>query len=580
MMRKSDWQSREKKRLEDYLKLYNSGDWQKVVTEGNILISMGLQNDVLSETIGKAYFNLGDFTLAKKYLAKMTETNSAQKAEKYWLMGTADNQLKNYMGACQNFNIARQALSSLECIKDIGKAAKNRELWAQPGFKANILAQHAVNEMLCGDIEAAVRDYKDASDNAITLRDKCECYSSYLMTMHNRQKYEQDVYAAACQYNEIFSAVSSYKHDGKQRRRKLRIGYISPDFRRHVMFYFYYALFLAYSRDDFEVYAYYLGRRKDKFTALVQKQADKWIPLGECNYAESAARIYADEIDILVDLGGHSVNGALPVLAYKPAPIQISGLGYMGTTGLQAVDYLITDKVCDPPEAPRKITEKPLYIPSLFCYIGRSDVPLSRGTPALTKGYVTFGVFNRYNKISAEMLGGWQKIQAAVVDSCFYFKSAAYADPLLAQKIREQLRQAGFVMDRVILEPADDDYMEKYLSVDIALDTYPYTGGGTTCDALYMGVPVITLTGRSRSSKFSASILTAAGLTELVAHDMDEYVRLAVAMASNMAVLQDLHIALRGMLQNSLLMDVEHYVQAVECEYHRLWDEYEKKAGK
>lgn len=564
------------------MQAYNTAKWKTAVEVGQVLLREGLEEERLAESLGKAYFNLGDFYCAKRYLQKIPESNLAKTAEKFWFLGTVDNHLKNYMSACENFSEARKALTELESISPEEVAREKGELWAQKGFKADLLVQHAVNEMICGDIENAVRDYRAAVESAITSRDKCEFYSAYLLTMHNRLRFVDKLLKETKRYNDLFLGIPKYEHDNCREHGKIRIGYVSADFRRHVMFYFYYGLFLARTKVDFEVHAYYLGKREDRFTALVRGNTDYWHSLADDDYDEAARKIHADEIDILVDLGGHSVNSGLPILARRPAPVQISGIGYMGSTGLQTVDYLITDTICDPEDSEQRITEKPLYLPSLFCYIGRSDVPVSKGTPSKKRGYITFGVFNRYNKITDEMLRLWQSIQIAVPNACFYFKADAFADKLLLEKAYARLKLTGFNMERVLFESASDDYMERYLDVDIALDTFPYTGGGTTCDALYMGVPVITMAGSYRGTSFSASILGAVGMEELVARDEREYRALAVTLAKDMETLDDLHVGLRDMMRQSLLMDVERYVRALEGQYRRIWDEFRKsrKNGK
>ena len=301
---------------------------------------------------------------------------------------------------------------------------------------------------------------------------------------------------------------------------------------------------------------------------------DVWREVGTLSYAEIARQIHDDEIDILVDLAGHSANSGLPVLAWRPAPVQISGLGYMATTGLPAVDYFLTDAFTDPPgQAESYLLEKPLYLTSQFCYTGRSDVPVPEGAPCQKTGRLTFGVFNQYHKITDEMLRLWRDMLKKLPGSRLLLKNRSFQDDRTADLAYERMRSLGFSMDDVLLEGASDDYMERYLAVDIALDTYPYNGGGTTCDALYMGVPVVSLYGERRGSRFGLTILQSAGLGELAAGSPQEYMARALALAGDHELLDVLHKNLRTMLLNSALMDTQRYIGELETAYKKIWQD-------
>ncbi len=570
----------EKDLKRQFAEAFQAQRWQKVVQIGTILWINEQSRRQLAPAIGKAYIYLQDADRAKIYLECAPKESLAEIADNAWLLGTIENNLDHHAEACLAFGQARKAYNALRAEKKKDQAKERGEIWAQDGYEADILTQHAVNEMSVGFIAEAVRDYHEASEKAITFRDKCEMFSAYLMTCHNWEFFLQDLCKRHCEYNQLFRDIYRYDHTHSHERghKKLRIGYISPDFRKHVMFYFYYAMYLQSNRNDFVIYSYYLGYRQDGFTELVKEHSDVWRVMTDVSYDVVARQIYADEIDILVDLAGHSVRSGLPVLAYKPAPVQISGLGYMSTTGLQEVDYLLTDHICDPHDRLRQITEKPLYLTSMFCFIGRSDVPAPCDAPLVKNGYITFGVFNRYQKITDEQLKLWQRIQAQIPNSRWYFKSAAFADGLLEDWAYERMQYLGFDMNYVTLEPASDNYMECYQKVDIALDTYPYTGGGTTCDALYMGVPVITLFGQARSTRFSASILQAAGLGELAVDNPEAYVKLVLNLAGDEEMVNNLHRNLREMLFKSSLMDVQGYMQELETHYRHIWQIFEEEA--
>ena len=394
-------------------------------------------------------------------------------------------------------------------------------------------------------------------------------YDSMLLAAQTTNITAEELFDLHRGYDKIFADTPKFnrRKGAKIGGRKIKIGYISPDFRRHVMFNFIYGLLSCHDSNKFELFCYYTGEIEDGFTAHLKTFAEHFYHVPSLSIEELAKKIYDDGLDILVDLAGHSSGGSLPVLAYRPAPVQISGLGYLDTTGLGAVDYLITDKIVNPPGSERFLTEKPLYLPCQFSYVGRNDVPVSKGAPCLGRGYVTFGVFNHYRKITDEMLCCWQKIMELTPNSYLLLKSAILGDDRAADMAYERLQKFGFDTDRIVFEGAEEEYLPRYLDVDIALDTYPYTGGGTTFDALYMGVPVVSRYGQRRSSRFGLSVLDAAGLSELAADSADSYVEKAVALANDAELLDVLHKNLRGMLQNSPALSPKNYTRNLEREY-------------
>lgn len=416
-------------------------------------------------------------------------------------------------------------------------------------------------------------------------------YDSYLLSEHLNAGSDaagiQKFNAAHLAYNELFAQVQPLPtlsaqelHERRAVRpgKRLRIGYLSPDFRQQVMFYFSYQMIAGHSQ-DFEVYAYYLGKTHDGFTADIERAADHFVDLYALrdDRAAIARRIRDDGIDVLVELAGHCAGTGLPVLAYRPAPVQLSGLGYIHPTGLAAVDGFLTDAYSDPPayeaEDWRGLHERPVRLTSQFCYTGRSDVPVPSGAPCRRKGYLTFGVFNRYGKINAFILSLWRQIMEAVPGSRLLLRNENVRDPACVLYMQEQLDAAGLDLDRVDMEDTDDRYMERYLDVDIALDTFPYVGGGTTCDALYMGVPVVSMYGRRHGTRLAYSILANVGLGELAipSDQPQDYVARAVALAQDEDLLDVLHQNLRSMLLRSPVMDTQRYVAELEQVYREAW---------
>ncbi len=371
----------------------------------------------------------------------------------------------------------------------------------------------------------------------------------------------------------FFSDIVQYKHAVRKRRKKLRIGYISPDLGMHVVVFFCYVMLKYYDRNCFEIYAY-AKLREDAVSAELKESVDAWRNILWDSPEQTANRIYKDQIDILVDLAGHTADNCLPVLAYKPAPVQVSGIGWFDTTGLQAVDYFLADNFLDPVgKNDPYFTEKLLRLPnSHFCYSRYEKSPCQPAS-FLRNGYITFGSLNNFAKVTDEMLTVWGEILKRVPQSRLFLKASIFENEYGKSKVTMRLQEAGINLDCVDMEPYTVQYMNAYEKIDIALDTYPYPGGGTTCDALYMGVPVITLVGQRHNARFGYSLLQNLSLEECCAYSLEEYIEKAVHLAADKSHLQELHLTLRRRMQCSPLMDEALYMKNLELAYQRIWSE-------
>lgn len=387
---------------------------------------------------------------------------------------------------------------------------------------------------------------------------------------------DEEIFAKHREYGAVFSDIEQYNHDKARHggHKKIKIGYISPDFYEHIVTNFAVQLYSAYDRDKYEVHLYNVGDTHNEVTGWLAEMADGWHDLQGKRAAEIAARIYADEIDILVDLAGHTKKGiTLQALAYKPAPIQMSGIGYFDTTGLPAVDYYITDNYCDKPGNEVFFTEKLLRLPrSHFCYTPSETVLQCRKQWQLHKP-VIFGSFSNFLKLNDEILLTWRKIMMQVPNARLLLKNVRPHEQELAE-LADRMQALGFEMERVELRPGTKYYLDDYADMDIALDTFPYPGGGTTCEALYMGVPVVSRYGRRHGSRFGYSILKNMGLEELTAATEDEYIRIAVALANEADLLRSLHGNLRKIMQASPLMDAKGYLQDMEAAYGDIYQQW------
>ena len=355
--------------------------------------------------------------------------------------------------------------------------------------------------------------------------------------------------------------------------RKLRIGYISPDFRLHAAAYFFMPLVRDFDAASFEVTCYARGKR-DRVTSLFRQKRVQWKDVSRLSARDAARLIERDGIDILVDLAGHTQGSGLPVLARRPAPVQMTAIGYMATTGLRAVDYFLSDIYCSPWDmGARGFSEKVLRMPhSHLCYAPvLRDMPKSGGeAPFVKNGYITFGSFNNFSKVSDDMLALWRGVLERMKGGRLVVKSKICSIAAGRKIVKERLQRFGIPLAQVELRPYSPDYLEQYTDIDIVLDTFPYTGGVTTCEALYMGVPVITKAGGTHGSRFSTSILENAGLSQLVARGDMEYVRKAVELADSPDILRRLHRDLRARTEASPLMDAKGYMKDLEDIYREI----------
>lgn len=423
----------------------------------------------------------------------------------------------------------------------------------------------------------------EALAEASTLTDNdeqaAELYSKHLFLRNYRDVSTAQTKELARKYNDYFARISILTHDKKNldTDRKLHIGYISPDFREHVLANFMTPLLEGYDAENFAVTCYSTGR-KDSVTVKLKNFKVGWRDLIGKDAVTAAKIIDDDAVDILVDLSGHSQDSCLPILAYKPAPVQICALGYTATTGLDAMDYFLSDKICSPETLPNTFTEKILRVdPCSFCYTPGliRDMPEpATNAPALKNGYLTFGSFNNFAKVTEDVLYLWRSILDSVPRSRLIIKSKVCSLDDGKAIVRERLRKMGFPLERIELRPYSPDYLEQYADIDVALDTFPYTGGTTTCEALYMGVPVITLRGKTHGSRLGASILNAADVTELIAHSPMDYVKKAVQLNRRRELLMAYHSRLREHVKNSDLMDAQKYIRELEKIYRAVWKEY------
>ncbi|MBQ1510855.1 MAG: hypothetical protein IIZ54_08185, partial [Selenomonadaceae bacterium] len=271
-------------------------------------------------------------------------------------------------------------------------------------------------------------------------------------------------------------------------------------------------------------------------------------------------------------------HNSMAVLAFRPAPVQICGIGYFSTTGIPAVDYFLVDRYTAPAGEDEFFTEKLLRLPhSHLCYRQVIGVPeIAPELPCEKNGFITFGSMNNMNKVSDEVLMAWSRILVVMPNARLFLKHGALDDEARRERELSRMKRMGMDVSRVMLEGFTLDYLQEYRRMDIALDTFPYPGGGTTCDALYMGVPVIALAGDSNHGRFGLSLLENIGLGDLCGRSAEEYVRAALALAEDVLRLREIHAGLRRRMEESAVMNRQIYMKDLEEAYGRIWGAYVK----
>lgn len=339
----------------------------------------------------------------------------------------------------------------------------------------------------------------------------------------------------------------------------LRVGFVSADFRHHSVSAFVEPLFANAAAHGIEVFAYSLTQRPDRMTKRLRELAAHWRDARPWSTEAAHQRIQADRLDILIDLAGQTSEARFDIFAARPAPVQASWLGWPATTGLAAIDFKISDALLTPPKTAEKMVEAPLNLSSpALCFQAPDDAPPIAPAPMLTLGAPTFGSFNRIFKASPTTLRLWAAAMAAVPDARLLLKNSAFGCPAATARFQSRLEAAGISLDRVSLKPALPTraaHLAVYGEVDLALDSAPYNGVTTTCEALWMGVPTVSLAGDQALSRYGLSVMTHAGLGDYVARNEDEFAEIARRLVADPAALSARRLAMRETMQASALMN-------------------------
>jgi predicted O-linked N-acetylglucosamine transferase (SPINDLY family) len=433
---------------------------------------------------------------------------------------------------------------------------------------------------LQGKRDEAIAAYREA----IRIQpDFAGTFSNLLFALNYDDRLTADqLFATHCEWDERYGrhAVRPSSHaNSRLAERRLKVGYVSPDFRRHSVAYFLEPLLRAHDHEAVELFCYAEVARPDAVTHHLRSFADHWLLTVGMSDGSLAQRISADGIDILVDLAGHTARNRLCVFARKPAPVQVTWLGYPNTTGAASIDYRLVDAITDPQGTCDTLASETLIrVPDGFlCYAPLIDAPPPFAPPSQASGVITFGSFNNPAKTSAATLDVWAALLGRLPASRLLLKGLPFADGASRAACLARLGERGVAAERVDLVerlPGNAAHLSAYQRLDIALDPFPYNGTTTTCEALWMGVPVVTRMGERHASRVSASLLSQVGLTDLIAGSDEEYVEIALALAHDPGRLRDLRYSLRPRVAASPLCDAHAFARKIEAIYRTMWQNW------
>ncbi len=499
-----------------------------------------------------AYEHLGDYEPARVHLANALRLDPSRRA--------AVEALR-----------ARMFWMEKEWTQSI--AAADRALEANPEY----YLAHLVRGKSCFAV-GRVAEAVDSLRRSLEIVPDRAIHSDLLFDMNYlADTTPEALYAEACRWSALYAAPLASQiqphANPKDPDRRLKLGYVSPDLYQHTIMKFLPPLFEHHDRSRFELFVYAVGPNSDHISEAVQGMVENYASIRGGPYTELAERVRADRIDILVDLAGHSMGPALLAFALKPAPVQVSWMGYAGTTGMATMDYFLGDAFMPCAGTEPFFSEKVYRLPRVeCCYRPIGDVPVAPA-PCLERGYVTFGSFNNPSKITRQVVMLWSAILHLVKDSRLLLKFSGLETEVRQATLRDWFQEDGIPPERLLFEglspPAD--YLAAYSRIDIALDPFPYNGGSTTLDTLWMGVPVVTLAGRLPMQQAGASILTGAGWPDLVAHTAEQYLKIAMFLAAAVPIEPELRSDIRKALRASPWMDEVGLVRDVEAAYRDMW---------
>jgi len=543
--------------------------------------------------LGLSLIEKKDFLGAAEFFELLVEQES-QNADAHNNLGIAYFSIGLHEAALDSFRMAIRCDKELaEAHKNLGKALRDiggsndvAERHLRKALKLNPVFPDAWMMLgnLMYDKGLPEKAYDMYTKTLNIAPDDPIASSNRLFVMNYLPRFSQeDIYRESLNWGKRISAnttAHNRKDIGVEYEQKLlRIGYVSGDFRRHPVGYYLAPVFSHHDKTSFSIFCYSTSNKEDDLTLKLKSYVEGWRDIGLMDNQQITETISADQIDILVDLSGHTEGHRLSAFALRQAPVQMTWLGYFNTTGLPEIDYMISDSVTTPPEEEQYYSEKILRLPAnRFCYEAPEYAPESTPSPCINNGYITFGSFNNIAKITNEVTELWSRILLAVPDSKLILKWPSLKRKQVRDRIIKQFKRHGVDESRLILRRGSphQQMLGEYGEVDIALDPFPFTGGLTSSEALWMGVPVVTLSGNKPSGRQTAGFLTVAGLPELIGGSLEQYLEIAVSLAASPERCVSIRSSLREKMKNSPLCDGEIFTKGLEKLFSDAWSHFLK----
>ncbi len=529
----------------------NQGDTQAAINCFKKAISVAPNHAEAQNNLGNAYQSVGNIDEAIKQFSLALKVNPRY-AEAHCNLGTAYQNVGRLLDAKRSFETALKI--------DPG----NAEFLFKLAWNYHERCEYSEASKYYQETLRIDEHHLDAHSNLLMLNNYIpELSRDALFRLH--QDWEKRL------PEHLKRVQSKAKAADLAVKKKYRIGYVSPDFRRHSVAFFFEPLLENHNRDRFEIHCYYNNHLEDDVTEGLKALADGWVNTLNMDDQTLAEKIRQDGIDILVDLAGHTALNRLRTFALAPAPVQLSWLGYPNTTGLSTIAYRISDAFADPEGHSEAFhSEEVLRMPKGFlCYKSKEQVPVERKSGAKDKAATTFGSFNYLPKVNSHVVKTWATLLKRMPEARLLIKSKQLADAGIRESFLRQFTEWGVKKDQLDLRASTvsaEEHLDLYNEVDIALDPFPYNGTTTTFEALWMGVPVLTLCGEAHASRVGYSILSQLGMDEWVAHSEEEYIEKAITLSQQKKALGQLKRELRQNLADSHLCDGQRFTADYEAQ--------------
>jgi len=508
----------------------------------------GNPNDhILAYNYATILLHLEEGALARKWLTKSLEFNPDYSPAH-----------ANLASILISYGELDDALKHLERCVELG------------GLNSEVLINRACALRDLGETTQAIQDYEKAIELDPTSH---IAYSNYLLCLNYTQNQQAVIKACHEKWGRSQNAGTS-SNPRPPLTDKIKIGYVSPDFRRHSVAFFLESVLRNHDKEQFEITCFSNTQREDAITQTFKGLADQWVDIKNLSSQEASQAVKDANIHILIDLAAHTAHNRLDIFAHRSAPIQITWLGYPNTSGLPNMDYRIGDPLTDPPEFAEHYTETLVHLPNTFiCFNPPPDYPQLDNLPTDRTEPVTFGSFNLLAKINEEVVEAWAKILKGVPESRLILKSRQLASTQARTRYLKLFESHGINPERISLKSHVNSFMDHlnlYKQIDIGLDPFPYHGTTTTCEALLMGTPVLTLAGERHSCRVGVSLLSAVGLENWVAKDVNEYIEKAITFAAHSKDNPEQRLQIRNQFLESALCNTQSFTKDLESLFQSL----------